>query len=314
MAELRTSKVAKIRLIATAAAVVLLVGTIGVVGFLSPDFSETVFELASTFFDDPRVAVERDLVYGSDPTDRMTGDLYVSPSTSTPRPAVVIVHGGSWAKGSKREFTEISTAREFAKNGYAAFSIDYRLLPAHTFPSDVVDIDEAVNFLAANAQKFHINPQRIFLWGTSSGATGALLAAYGADTSEFPRSFKHSKIAGVASISGPTDLNQESDNPYVQDYLHSHGKPADEAYAKQASPKFYADSAVPTIFVHGTDDRNVPITHAIELVNLLQQRRIPHSLVRVEGQTHFIGASSRRQCLRMVLQFFAALPSTDSQV
>jgi len=64
-------------------------------------------------------------------------------------------------------------------------------------------------------------------------------------------------------------------------------------------------SAVPTILLHGTEDHNVPIAQALELERRLQGHKVPVALVRVEGQGHFIGASSRRQCLDFVLRFFS---------
>jgi acetyl esterase/lipase len=290
-----------------------LAGALGVIYFLSPDFSETVAEFVSSLSEEKGISVERDIFYAT-PHDKLrTGDLYTGTSGVGLRPAVVIVHGGSWSEGSKRDFAEVGIARFFARNGYAAFSIDYRLLPrSGEFPADIIDVKEALCYLASNAQHLRIDPQRLFVIGTSSGASAAMTASYTANTSDFaPSGCKHVPVTAVASISGPTDFTQESNNPHVQEYLKSKNQTPSQQSLLQASPKSYAATAVPTIFVHGTEDANVPISQATDLMRSLQEHSVPTSFVRVEGQSHFIGASSRRQCLAMVLSFFTQCPKTS---
>lgn len=304
-------KIARVRRVITWAAVLFLVGSLSVIYWLSPDFSETVAEFGSSLFEEKGILVDRDICYVAPDDRRRTGDLYTSASSLGPRPAVVIVHGGSWSQGSKRDFAEVGMARIFARNGYAAFSIDYRLLPGDgAFPADVIDIKEALCYLAANSKRLGIDPRRLFVLGTSSGASAAMLAAYTANTSEFsPTGCKGRPVAAVASISGPADFTGESDNPYVQEYLYSKGESPPQEYLLKASPKSYAASAVPTILLHGTEDTHVPLAQAMDLASLLQAHKVPVSLIRVEGQSHFIGASSRRQCLAIVLKFFSQVPS-----
>jgi acetyl esterase/lipase len=292
---------------------VLLVVALVVVYCFSPDFSETVAEFLSSLVDQKGVDVKRDMSYVTPQDVRRVGDLYSSTVKIAARPAIVIVHGGSWSQGSKRDFPEVGIARYFARNGYAAFNIDYRLLPtAGEFPADIVDVKDAVCFLAANAHRFSIDPGRIFVLGTSSGASAALVAAYTSGTGDFlPQSGKSCLVAAVASISGPTDFEEVSANPYVQEYLHTKGKAPPVGSLRKASPLSYVQAAVPTILVHGTEDHNVPIAQALELERRLKELKVPVSLVRVEGQSHFIGASSRRQCLDFVLRFFSQIHGYD---
>lgn len=305
-------KIMRIRLILTSGALLFLIGAFVVIYVSSPDFSETVAEYVMSLSEEKGIHVDRNIGYTTPSDGSRTGDLYIATTVAPAggRPAVVIVHGGSWSQGSKGEFQEVSTARYFARNGYAALSIDYRLLPRQgEFPADIIDVKEAVCFLIANAEKYGINPKRVFVIGTSSGASAAMIAAYTAGNSEFkPASEAPCAIKAVASISGPTDFVRESKNPYVQEYLHSKGKVPEEKVLQDASPIAYAATAVPTILLHGTDDKNVEFAQVQELERALREHRVPVSLVRIEGQGHFIGASSRRQGLAFVLKFFSQIP------
>ena len=307
------ARVARVHRLTMSVAGVMLVLTLVVVYSFSPDFSETVGEFLSSLVDQKGIDVKRHIGYVMPEDVRRTGDLYSSTTMTGVRPAIVIVHGGSWSQGSMHDFAEVGIARYFARRGYVAFSIDYRLLPtAGEFPADIVDVKDAVCFLAANAQRFAIDPGRIFVLGTSSGASAALVAAYTSRTGDFlPSTGKSCPVAAVASISGPTDFEKVSANPYVQEYLHCKGKAPPVESLRKASPLSYVSSAVPTILMHGTEDHNVPIAQALELERRLKEQRVPVSLVKVEGQSHFIGASSRRQCLDFVLRFFSQIHGYD---
>jgi acetyl esterase/lipase len=56
-------------------------------------------------------------------------------------------------------------------------SIEYRLAPAITFPSNVEDVKTAVRWVRANADRFDLDAARIGLWGTSAGGHLAAVAA-----------------------------------------------------------------------------------------------------------------------------------------
>jgi acetyl esterase/lipase len=55
-------------------------------------------------------------------------------------------------------------------------SIEYRLTPSITFPSNVEDVRTAVRWLKANAKAHGLDPDRICLWGTSAGGHLAAVA------------------------------------------------------------------------------------------------------------------------------------------
>jgi acetyl esterase/lipase len=76
------------------------------------------------------VETQRGVAYGEVDGTELLLDAYLPPAREAPRPAVILIHGGFWTSGSRSDMSV--AARELAKAGYVAFSIDYRLLDAVT--------------------------------------------------------------------------------------------------------------------------------------------------------------------------------------
>ena len=97
------------------------------------------------------------------------------------RPAVVVIHGGSWANATKAASASVST--KFYSEGFAVFNINFRLTapsgshPGTPWPAQRIDTELAVRWVKANASKFGVNPNRIALYGFSSGGHVAVTAA-----------------------------------------------------------------------------------------------------------------------------------------
>ena len=105
------------------------------------------------------------------------------PSAATP--AVIFVHGGGWAGGSRTEWSPWAT-KLVTEQGWAAFDVDYRLDDADplSWPDEFLDLQAAVRFVAANASAFGIDPKRIALLGESAGGNlSALVSSLGTTNS-----------------------------------------------------------------------------------------------------------------------------------
>ena len=107
------------------------------------------------------------------------------PQASAGRPLLLMMHGGSFLFGNRKEAGQAAWCRHFAALGYVAASIDYRL----GFPptrrglqkaeqNATADAGRALQYLLERAD-LGIDPQRVFLAGTSAGAIIALNLAYG---------------------------------------------------------------------------------------------------------------------------------------
>ena len=90
-------------------------------------------------------------------------------------PAVVCIHGGGWAKGSRESHRAMAQA--LASRGYVAATISYRLSGEAKFPAQIHDCKAAVRFLRAHADEYGIDANHIGAIGLSAGGhLTALLA------------------------------------------------------------------------------------------------------------------------------------------
>lgn len=100
------------------------------------------------------------------------------------RPLLLMMHGGAFFIGNKEELGLAAWCRYFASLGYVAASINYRL-GFHPMKAEVreaemralEDADAALAYLLGR-EDLRINPQLVFLAGTSAGAITALNMAY----------------------------------------------------------------------------------------------------------------------------------------
>jgi len=116
----------------------------------------------------------RDVVYRTVDGVSLALDIYL-PRTSGPHPAVLLVHGGGWHGGDKRSFA--AYGRILAREGFAAFSVNYRLAPQFHYPAALEDLRCAVKWVREHAGDWGVDPGRIAAVGSSAG--GHLVALLG---------------------------------------------------------------------------------------------------------------------------------------
>src|SRR5438270_10868538 len=71
------------------------------------------------------VLVRSDIVFAEHDGTKLLGDLY-SPKGLNKAPVLVAVHGGGWQVGNRKFYR--NWGAYLAKNGYAVFAIEYRLM------------------------------------------------------------------------------------------------------------------------------------------------------------------------------------------
>jgi acetyl esterase/lipase len=147
-------------------------------------------------------------------------DLYRPKTRSrAARPAVVLIHGGGFRRGSRTNAGLVRTARALAARGIVAASIDYRLrgqnpvpsrriarltaaLPRQSFFTGVLaavdDTLTVTRYLERNARRLRVDRRRIGLVGTSAGALTANHVAYTLDD----HGIKGPRIRFVGSLWG----------------------------------------------------------------------------------------------------------------
>ncbi len=254
----------------------------------------------SPFASSPQVEVRGDISFlTSARTEKL--DLYVPKSRKAGEksPAVLLIHGGGWKEGDKRQAREIEFGVTLAKNGFVAASINYALRSDGKFPLNLQDCKNGIRYLRAHADELGIDPDRISVMGGSAGGHLALLVAYTADQSNLAPSQPYpgvsDKVSSVVDFYGISNLatRKETDpsgKPIKIEPLDSTTQsifgstPQDW---KKASPVTYVKRDVPpTLILHGKKDTTVDSDQSQELADALKKTGATYEIIWLPNAPH----------------------------
>src|SRR5688572_16352851 len=91
-----------------------------------------------------------------DARHRLALDVHRPAPGATAAPVVVFFHGGSWHRGSPRDYRFVGAA--LAAKGVLAIVPDYRKAPEHRFPAFMDDAAQAVAWTLAHARELGGDP------------------------------------------------------------------------------------------------------------------------------------------------------------
>jgi acetyl esterase/lipase len=196
----------------------------------------------------------------------LRADLYL-PQRSGPLPVVMVIHGGGWANRSRRDMTSIS--RALAERGYAVMNLDYRFAPRYTYPAQLDDLQQARNWLAANAVRYQLDLDRVNAWGYSSGAHLAALLGSLEQSPDMDQEQKMARLRAVVAGGIPADLRKYRNSPMVMRFMGGALDDMPERYA-QASPLYHVSADDPPVFLyHGKLDTLVSEDQSIDYYDAL---------------------------------------------
>jgi acetyl esterase len=98
------------------------------------------------------------------------------PQGKAPFGALINVHGGGWVTGGIEGDHRRAHALA-SRAGVVVITVDYALAPENRFPVPLDDCYAALQWTAKNAGSIDVDPKRIGLFGSSSGASLAVGAA-----------------------------------------------------------------------------------------------------------------------------------------
>ena len=221
------------------------------------------------------------IVYGQAAGEDLLLDAFL-PVGEGLHPVVILVHGGGWVGGNKRDMEFL--AKPLAKAGFTCFSVGYRLAPEHRWPGCLDDVLAAVRWVKANASDYQGDPQRIALLGYSAGGHLACMAA------------AQERVQAVVGIAPPTDHLADSTrrgglSECMQKLLNRPKKIDDggRAALQEISPIHYVSSNLPPyLLIHGTADQSVPYEQSIAFQAKLKANGVRCDLITIEGAPHRI--------------------------
>ncbi len=218
------------------------------------------------------VQVDSNILYGNNITvlgasqDLMLDFYYPAGDTVSNRPVVLVAHGGSFINGDRKLGDVVELCNQFAKRGYVAVSMQYRLginpfsgLGFETEFTRAVwrgqqDGRAAVRFLrkhAATSNTYRINPDQIFFAGVSAGGVLGLQMIF----MDLP-----SEIAGLSIDT--VSLGGFEGNSGNAGYSSRVKAIANLAGALKNVTWMYNNKLIPICHVHGDSDQTVPYKSA----------------------------------------------------
>ncbi|MFG2085630.1 alpha/beta hydrolase [Spirillospora sp. NPDC048824] len=242
----------------------------------------------------PELPKFRTYAYGKGPSQRVDAYWREAGPRATPRPAVLILHGGYWLSGDKGGGWKYF-ARRLTEEGFVVMSANYRLAPKAQWPAQRVDSLAALTFIKQHARTWNVDPRRIAVIGSSAGGHLATqLGTFGTGTAQ---------VRGVIAMSPPI-------SPYLA--YQTGGKPAatpsqqklrqavvdlvqcvpgaaskdcwDRLEDADTSTHVSAGDA-PMLLMHGSDDF-IPTAQSAGLAGGLRAAGVPVTVKTIEGGGH----------------------------
>lgn len=256
------------------------------------------------------------------------GDVPVDP----PRlPCIIDVPGSGWA-GADGHW-HIPKMMRLAEAGYVVACVTYRGTYKDNvrFPAAVQDANEAVRFMRANADIFHVDPDRIGVLGDSSGGHTAIMVSLTDREERFnigDNLDQSSAVKAAVVFYGPNDLTNlvadrkaegkklrpgedpypfESWEIYGSSFLKDTGMTPEEKLADASAINYVsADKKLcPTLFICGDDDQIIPLQQGLRYCQKLRDNGARAEFIKIAGGFHGHGCWSN-EVMDEIIKFFKA--------
>ena len=186
-------------------------------------------------------------------------------ASSKKKPVIIFVHGGGFWEGDKRSELYIKMATAFAKDGYVAFSINYRLKAKNQPYSNrildtcIADVAAALTWIRMNNKRFGIDTTKIFICGDSAGGGIIINTCY---DPLYSRYFK-----GCIDLWG--------------------GIPGEKGWEAPIYNGHFTQELPPTCIIHGNADKIIPYETSSNLSVQLAAAKVYHELFPLQGADHY---------------------------
>ncbi len=212
------------------------------------------------------------------------------------RPLIVFVQGSAWTTPDIN--FQLPQLARLAQMGRVVATITHRdNTQGHAFPAYLQDVKTAIRFLRAHAAELGIDPERVCLFGTSSGGNAALLAALTPNDPRYETGEWHEQSSAVSCVIccfAPTDMGamahgqveRFAQDPSFSGLLGPH-KPEDVLRGMSPILEIRPGKTVPPVLLaYGDADEVVPFYQGEAMYRALIDQGYNARLIRVIGAPH----------------------------
>ncbi len=217
-------------------------------------------------------------------------DIYDRRDATGPQPTLIFFHGGFWAAGSKE--ASVMSLMPWLEMGWNVVNVEYRLARVALAPAAVEDCFCALRYVAAQANTYHIDTNRLVVTGESAGGHLALAMGMIPESVGLAKECAGAPLPRVAAVInwyGVTDVADVVDGPHKANLAIQWmgGQPNWEEIARRISPLTYVREGLPPILsIQGDADPIVSYQHSVRLHEALVKVNVPNQLLTIPGGKH----------------------------
>ena len=209
-------------------------------------------------------------------------DVYVpdTPSeTQRGRASVLVLHGGAFLVGSRRQRSVRYVATRLVQAGFVVGCADYRLLfRGGPLTAQLEDVAALTAFWRARSGEWSLDPERVALMGMSAGATLALLHAASLGAEE--------RLHALVSVYALYDL-VAANGPGGRLWRTAlTGSGREETWAARSPLAVAERIEAPVLALHGTRDDLVPYEQVERFCAVRERSGRDTTLVTFDGEPH----------------------------
>lgn len=194
--------------------------------------------------------------------------------------AMLVIPGGGYSGiCDDREGEPI--ALSYMAQGFQCFVLHYSVMKEAKFPQPLIEASLAVKWIRDNAERFHIDPDRIFACGFSAG--GHLCASLGTlwNTEEVIKGANikpgENKIRAMVPVYAVLSANTDTHHGTFCN-IAGNENPTKDELMKYSLDLCVNDDTVPAYIVHTAQDRTVPVNNSMLFAQALDRNHIPFEL------------------------------------
>ncbi len=216
---------------------------------------------------------------GNGPADRPTLTVFLPPADLANAAAVVVCPGGGY--GGLEVYREGKRPAEWLnKQGVAAFVLQYRVAP-YRHPAPLQDAQRALRTVRARAKEWHLDPNRIGIWGFSAGGHLASTAATHFDDGKPDAADPVERVGcrpDFAILAYPV-ITMAAETTHMGSRLNLLGKDADPKLVEELSNELHVTARTPPTFLFHTDaDTAVVPQNSVLFYLALHEAGVPAEL------------------------------------
>lgn len=212
---------------------------------------------------------------------RVNLQTYIPEITDGPEmPALVVLPGGAWVYLEPSEGEMV--ALTFIKERYACFVLNYSVGDYSEFPNPLLEISWAISTIRQNAERWHIDPNKIAVAGFSAGASVASMSATQWNTPFLAEKLQvpSEKLKPNAAILayGCNDLSTIFDNEDDDLIIPAPGKITADRTPQIDVVNYVTKDTAPIFFYHCRYDKLVPVKNTWLLASKMEELGLPFEM------------------------------------